>query len=328
MESMPTRRSMLASAASLALLQQLPMAAHAEVRGANSALVNAGEKEVNKFLTNNGFPAMKVPGGLSPLALYIGLAPPANIDGSKTKERYFKSTLLVRFLYPSGWLVETPSITENGEAGKIAANNYLKGDAADFVSLPKPKGKGLADLDKASPTNESNTFLTYGGNGVRHMGKRGCVGELKKKEHESNKRVEHTSRTHKPHTQVSHTSLTHTLLTHKSHTQVAHTSLTHTLLTHTLLTHKSHTQVSHTSLTHKPPTQVSHTSLARVIPLPMCTTLIDSHASQTPILQLPIPKPRTLFPAPYFPHVSTCIPLDCMHRFIDFDSTRRSSTRR
>lgn len=148
MESMPTRRSMLASAASLALLQQLPMAAHAEVRGANSALVNAGEKEVNKFLTNNGFPAMKVPGGLSPLALYIGLAPPANIDGSKTKERYFKSTLLVRFLYPSGWLVETPSITENGEAGKIAANNYLKGDAADFVSLPKPKGKGLADLDK------------------------------------------------------------------------------------------------------------------------------------------------------------------------------------
>ena len=173
MESMPTRRSMLASAASLALLQQLPMAAHAEVRGANSALVNAGEKEVNKFLTNNGFPAMKVPGGLSPLALYIGLAPPANIDGSKTKERYFKSTLLVRFLYPSGWLVETPSITENGEAGKIAANNYLKGDAADFVSLPKPKGKGLADLDKASPTNESNTFLTYGGNGVRHMGKRG-----------------------------------------------------------------------------------------------------------------------------------------------------------
>ena len=36
-ESMPTRRSMLASAASLAILQQLPMAAHAEVRGANSA---------------------------------------------------------------------------------------------------------------------------------------------------------------------------------------------------------------------------------------------------------------------------------------------------
>merc|ERR1712070_1245873 len=104
--------------------------------------------EMGKFLSNNGFPTWEVPGGLSPLALYIGLAPPANIDGSKTKERYFKSTLLVRFLYPSGWLVETPSITENGEAGKIAANNYLKGDAADFVSLPKPKGKGLADLDK------------------------------------------------------------------------------------------------------------------------------------------------------------------------------------
>lgn len=146
--SLTSRRSMLASAASFALLQQLPGAAQAEVRGANSALMGAGEKEVNKFLTNNGFAAMKVPNGLSPLALYIGLAAPANIDGSKTKERYFKSTLLVRFLYPSGWLVETPSITENGEAGKIAANNYLKGDSADFVSLPKPKGKKLEDLDK------------------------------------------------------------------------------------------------------------------------------------------------------------------------------------
>ena len=181
MESMPTRRSMLASAASLALLQQLPMAAHAEVRGANSALVNAGEKEVNKFLTNNGFPAMKVPGGLSPLALYIGLAPPANIDGSKTKERYFKSTLLVRFLYPSGWLVETPSITENGEAGKIAANNYLKGDAADFVSLPKPKGKGLADLDKASPNKRVEQISDIWGKRGATYGEKGVCRRIKKK---------------------------------------------------------------------------------------------------------------------------------------------------
>ena len=216
-ESMPTRRSMLASAASLALLQQLPMAAHAEVRGANSALVNAGEKEVNKFLTNNGFPAMKVPGGLSPLALYIGLAPPANIDGSKTKERYFKSTLLVRFLYPSGWLVETPSITENGEAGKIAANNYLKGDAADFVSLPKPKGKKLADLDKASRTHKSHTQVSH-------------------------TRCSHTSLSHKSHTQAFHTSLSH-----KSHTQASRTSLSH----------KSLTQASHTSLSHKSRTRDS-----------------------------------------------------------------------
>ena len=29
---------------------------------------------------------------------------------------------------------------------------------------------------------KENHFLTYGGNGVRHMGKRGCVGELNKKE--------------------------------------------------------------------------------------------------------------------------------------------------
>merc|ERR1712070_106069 len=37
-----------------------------------------------------------------------------------------------------------------------------------------------ADL---APLKKENSFLTYGGNGVRHMGKRGCVGESKKKEH-------------------------------------------------------------------------------------------------------------------------------------------------
>ena len=30
-------------------------------------------------------------------------------------------------------------------------------------------------------TKKENSFLTYGGNGVRHMGKRRCVGELKKR---------------------------------------------------------------------------------------------------------------------------------------------------
>ena len=58
------------------------------------------------------------------------------------------SQLLVRFLYPSGWLVETPTITENGEAGNIGANNYVKGDSANFASLPVPRGKTLDALDK------------------------------------------------------------------------------------------------------------------------------------------------------------------------------------
>uniref|UniRef100_A0A7S4ICK5 Uncharacterized protein n=1 Tax=Prymnesium polylepis TaxID=72548 RepID=A0A7S4ICK5_9EUKA len=79
---------------------------------------------------------MKVPNGLSPLVGYIGTASPANIDGSKFKDRAFTSTLLVRFSYPSGWLPLLPSITENGEAGTLGANNFIKGDSANFASVP------------------------------------------------------------------------------------------------------------------------------------------------------------------------------------------------
>merc|ERR1719230_228490 len=106
------------------------------------------QKNVNKLLKSFGFAEMPVPGGFSPLVQYIGTAPPANIDGTKTRERAFSSTLLVRFLFPSGWLVETPSITENGEAGNIGANNYIKGDSANFAALPLPSGEKLTTLGK------------------------------------------------------------------------------------------------------------------------------------------------------------------------------------
>lgn len=54
----------------------------------------------------------------------------------------------MRFLYPNGWLVESPSITENGEAGNIAAGQYLKGDACTFSALPLPKSATLETLAK------------------------------------------------------------------------------------------------------------------------------------------------------------------------------------
>jgi len=117
------------------------------VKGANENMPR-NEKDVNKLLTGYGFSPMKVPNGFSPLVEYIGTAPPANIDGMKSKERVFKSTLLVRFLFPFGWLVETPTITENGEAGKIGASNYVKGDSANFAALPLPSGTKLTELNK------------------------------------------------------------------------------------------------------------------------------------------------------------------------------------
>jgi hypothetical protein len=85
---------------------------------------------------------------MQPLLAFIGTAPPANIDGLKAKERPFTSPLLVRMLYPSGWLVSTPNITENGEAGNIGANNFVKGDSANFAALPLPKGEDLSTLSK------------------------------------------------------------------------------------------------------------------------------------------------------------------------------------
>ena len=132
-----------AAAASLAL----PLAARADVRGPNEN-VPKDEKGVNKLLTSQGFSPMKVPSGYSPLVQYIGSAPPANIDGSKSKSRAFSSTLLVRFLYPTGWLVESPSIDENGEAGNIGANNYVKGDSANFAAVQLPKDEKLTTLPK------------------------------------------------------------------------------------------------------------------------------------------------------------------------------------
>lgn len=77
-------------------LSSLPLPALADVRGANEGLPR-NEKDVNKYLASQGFPALKLGGGLSPLVGYIGTASPANIDGSKFKERAFSSTLLVRF---------------------------------------------------------------------------------------------------------------------------------------------------------------------------------------------------------------------------------------
>ena len=98
------RRSVLqqtgAAAAALALA---PLAANADVRGVNQD-VPTDERGVNNLLKSQGFSTMKVPGGFSPLVQYIGTAPPANIDGFKSRERAFGSTLLVRFMFrPAGW---------------------------------------------------------------------------------------------------------------------------------------------------------------------------------------------------------------------------------
>ena len=100
----------------------------ADVYGANSELPT-DLKGINKFLKTQGFPPLPNANGLSPLMKYVGTAAAANLDGLKTKERAFSETLLVRWNFPSGWLITSPDITENGEAGTLGANNFIKGDS-------------------------------------------------------------------------------------------------------------------------------------------------------------------------------------------------------
>ena len=120
------RRSMIAQTA--ALVATVPFAAYADVYGVNSELPT-GEKDINKFLKTLGYPEMPKVSGLSPVVEYIGTAAPANIDGQKVRGRQYDGILLVRFLFPSFWIVAKPDITENGEAGTIGANNFVKGDS-------------------------------------------------------------------------------------------------------------------------------------------------------------------------------------------------------
>jgi len=141
-----TRRDVLGGAAAVAA--GVPGAATAEVRGVNADLMGMGTKEANKYLQDRGFPAMSVPSGFAPLVEYVGAESPANIDGQKVRERAFDSTLLVRFVYPSGWLKDSPTVTENGESGTAAANNFQKGDSVTFASSELPKGKDLQSLKK------------------------------------------------------------------------------------------------------------------------------------------------------------------------------------
>lgn len=144
-----SRRVLLQGAlgATVAALAEVPLPAVADVRGANQGLPT-NERDVNKYLANLGLSPLKVPGGFNPLIQYIGTAPPANIDGQKVKARPFRDSMLVRFVYPSGWIVETPSIDENGEAGNIGANNYIKGDSCNFAALSLPSGETLSSLKK------------------------------------------------------------------------------------------------------------------------------------------------------------------------------------
>lgn len=54
--------------------------------------------------------------------------------GRGTNPDTMTNPLLVQFAHPSLWVEQRPSLTNNGEAGALSANDYIKGDSAFFFT--------------------------------------------------------------------------------------------------------------------------------------------------------------------------------------------------
>lgn len=100
-------------------------------------------EEVNKILSGYSLPpVLYVPPGFSPLVSEFG-------RGNIKKGLENQNPILVQFCYPSLWVVQRTSVNNNGEAGTIAANDYIKGDSAFLYVIPAPEGESLSPSSKA-----------------------------------------------------------------------------------------------------------------------------------------------------------------------------------
>ena len=54
--------------------------------------------------------------------------------------------LLVQFSRPQLWVTATTTVNNNGEAGTISANDYIKGDSAFFFTVPQDRQQ--SDISK------------------------------------------------------------------------------------------------------------------------------------------------------------------------------------
>ena len=87
-----------------------------------------------KLTTYNLPPIIFVPPGFSPLVSEFGRG---NI-----KEKMV-NPLLVQFCHPQLWVEAVTSYNNNGEAGTISANDYIKGDSSFFFFRPLAEGTTL-----------------------------------------------------------------------------------------------------------------------------------------------------------------------------------------
>lgn len=93
-------------------------------------------EEANTKLTTYSLPPIIfVPPGFSPLVSEFGRG---NI-----KEKMV-NPLLVQFCHPQLWVEAVTSYNNNGEAGTISANDYIKGDSSFFFFRPLAEGTSLS----------------------------------------------------------------------------------------------------------------------------------------------------------------------------------------
>jgi hypothetical protein len=93
------------------------------------------EEANTKLTTYNLPPIIFVPPGFSPLVSEFGRG---NI-----KEKMV-NPLLVQFCHPQLWVEAVTSYNNNGEAGTISANDYIKGDSSFFFFRPLAEGTSLS----------------------------------------------------------------------------------------------------------------------------------------------------------------------------------------
>lgn len=96
--------------------------------------------ECNEKLTGYGLPPILfVPPGFTPLVSEFGRG---NI-----KEGLADNPILVQFSHPGTWVEAKTSVNNNGEAGTISANDYMKGDSAFLYTYPLDGGDGSVSVD-------------------------------------------------------------------------------------------------------------------------------------------------------------------------------------
>jgi len=94
---------------------------------ANPAIAGALD-DCNTKLSNFGLPPIVfVPPGFTPLVGVIGRG---------SAKEAMSNPVVVQFAHPGLWVEATTTINNNGEAGTISANDYIKGDSAFFYTLP------------------------------------------------------------------------------------------------------------------------------------------------------------------------------------------------